>query len=264
MPLTLAHPAAVLPLRRLGLPLSAMAIGSMVPDLPVLAETWHAYGLTHSWLGVLTFDLPVALLILGFWDFFGRDALVDAAPGPVRDRLPARARIGRRGWLLAPLAAVIGAVSHIAWDAFTHEGRWGVRHLSFLQESYGPMSGEQWAQYLSGIVGLGVVSLAVLHDVHRRAFVDPGRPRRLPAAVLPVAVASAFLWSGLSFVDSLDYGLRDAAFHGAVNGILAMAFVVVALSAVWALAPARVSGPDAPAGPPEDASTTPASPGPRH
>lgn len=247
MPLTLAHPAAVLPLRRLGLPFSAMAIGSMVPDLPVLAETWHAYGLTHSWLGVLTFDLPAVLVILGFWDFFGRDALVDASPAPVRDRLPARARIGRRGWLLAPLAAVIGSVSHIAWDAFTHEGRWGVRHLSFLQETYGPMRGEQWAQYLSGILGLGIVALAVLHNVHRRPVVDAGRPRRLPAAVLPIGVVAAFVISGSSFVHSRGYGLRDAAFHGAVNGILAMAFLVVALSVVWALVPKpqRQPAPDA-------------------
>lgn len=35
MPFTLAHPAYVLPLRRLGLPVSALAVGSMVPDVPL-------------------------------------------------------------------------------------------------------------------------------------------------------------------------------------------------------------------------------------
>lgn len=262
MPLTLAHPAIVLPLGRLGLPVSAMAIGSMVPDLPVLTEAYGAYGFTHSLLGAVTFDLALVLVLLAFWDFFARDALVDSSPAVVRDRMPARARIGRRGWLIAPLAGVIGSISHIVWDAFTHEGRWGVRHVSFLQETYGPLRGEQWAQYLSGIFGLGVVALAVLAHVHGPVL-EAGRPRRLPAVVLPVAVGLAFLISGASFVDSLDYGLRDAAFHGAVNGILAMAAVVAVVSVLWTIVPARVSAPGAPEAPPEEASTTPASPEPR-
>lgn len=44
MPVTIAHPAAVLPLRGLGLPLSAMVIGSMAPDLPVFSRSWGIYG----------------------------------------------------------------------------------------------------------------------------------------------------------------------------------------------------------------------------
>ena len=38
MPITFAHPAAVLPLARTGLPLTALAIGSMVPDLPMFVR----------------------------------------------------------------------------------------------------------------------------------------------------------------------------------------------------------------------------------
>ena len=34
MPFTLAHPAVVLPLRGLGLPMTALVAGSMAPDLP--------------------------------------------------------------------------------------------------------------------------------------------------------------------------------------------------------------------------------------
>ncbi|QWC85882.1 DUF4184 family protein [Nocardioidaceae bacterium] len=36
MPVTVAHPAAILPLRRLGLPTAALAAGAMAPDVPLL------------------------------------------------------------------------------------------------------------------------------------------------------------------------------------------------------------------------------------
>jgi hypothetical protein len=35
VPLTLSHPAAALPLRRLGLPTAALVAGSMAPDVPL-------------------------------------------------------------------------------------------------------------------------------------------------------------------------------------------------------------------------------------
>ncbi|MBM7517742.1 DUF4184 family protein [Nocardioides nitrophenolicus] len=236
MPVTLAHPAAVLPLRGLGLPLSALVVGSMVPDLPVLAQTWGLYGFSHGAAGIVTLDLALTLLLLAFWDLLGRDALVDTAPAVVRDRLPARARIGRRAWLLAPLAAVLGSTTHTVWDAFTHQGRWGVRHVAWLRETHGGLPGQQWAQFASGIVGLLVVGLAIAHHVRRLRRGAP-RPRRLPAATLPVGLGVATAISLAGGVRHLDAGLHAAAFHAAVAGILALAGLVGFLGVVWRLVP---------------------------
>ncbi|WGY02003.1 DUF4184 family protein [Nocardioides sp. QY071] len=176
MPVTLAHPAAVLPLRGLGLPLSASVIGSMAPDLPVLVQTWGLYGFSHSLAGVVSIDLALTLALLAFWDLSGRDALVDTAPDLVRGRLPARARIGRRAWLLAPLAAVVGSLTHTLWDSFTHQGRWGVRHVAWLEQTHGALPGQQWAQFASGVLGLLVVGWAILRHVRRSPRVAPPAP----------------------------------------------------------------------------------------
>lgn len=246
MPVTIAHPAAVLPLRGLGLPLSAMVIGSMAPDLPVFSQSWGIYGFTHSLLGIVTIDLAIALVLLGFWDRWGRDAFVDTSPSSVRDRLPGRARIGRRAWLLAPLAAVVGSITHVVWDAFTHAGRWGVRSIPWLQEDHGALHGSQWAQYGSGVVGILAVGLTLLAVV-RRPVLEPGRPRRLPASTLPGAVGVASLISVGTFVirwAGEPFGL--AAFYAAVAGIVALGVALGAVTLAWALASEPVSDPVAP------------------
>jgi hypothetical protein len=46
--MTLAHPVAVLPLRRFGLPMAAMVIGSMVPDVPLFLRWSSGYQVSHS------------------------------------------------------------------------------------------------------------------------------------------------------------------------------------------------------------------------
>lgn len=246
MPVTIAHPAAVLPLRGLGLPLSAMVIGSMAPDLPVFSQSWGVYGFTHSLLGIVTVDLAIALALLVLWDLCGRDALVDTCPDLVRRRLPATDRLGRRAWVLAPPAAVLGSVTHVVWDSFTHRGRWGVRWVPWLREQHGALRGEEWAQYVSGALGILVVGLALLAVV-RRPVIDDGRPRRLPAPTLALAVLAACALSVGTFVVRLGAEpFRLAAFYAAVVGIVALAAALAVVTLAWVLADARVSGPVAP------------------
>lgn len=237
MPVTIAHPAAVLPLRGLGLPLSALVIGSMAPDLPVFSQSWGIYGYTHSLAGILTVDLLLTLVLLLGWDRWGRDALVDTSPALVRDRLPGRARIGARAWLLAPLAAVVGSATHVVWDSFTHRGRWGVRTIEWLHQQHGPITGEKWAQHVSGVVGIAVVTLAVVSVVRRPVLADAPRPRRLPALTLPAAVGVASVLSVATFLTGLDQPFEHAAFDAAVVGIVSLGLALAGVTLAWLLAP---------------------------
>lgn len=233
MPVTVAHPAAVLPLRRLGLPTAALVIGSMVPDVPIFLRRPDDYRLSHSLTGILTVDLVASLVVLAGWTFVARDALVDLAPGPVRDRLPARQRLGPRAWLLAPVAAVLGSLTHVGWDAFTHADRWGVAQVAWLQAGHGPLVGYKWAQYLSGLVGT-VVVLAVCLAHLRAQPVHPPRPRRvLPAPVLPVVLALAASYGLVAAVLRLDEGPHAVLYGGVVRGLLATVVAIALVSALW-------------------------------
>src|SRR6185312_5398964 len=70
MPFTLAHPAAVLPLRRVrAMSTVPLIIGAMTPDMPYYFP-WriakHIPEATHTFLGTFTLDLPMGLVLLIF------------------------------------------------------------------------------------------------------------------------------------------------------------------------------------------------------
>src|SRR5436190_2277820 len=155
--MTLAHPAAVLPLRRVGLPMSGLVAGSVVPDVPVFLEWHRGYDLTHSLLGILVIDVALAYCVLLVWFPFVRDPLADMAPEQVRSRLAERARLTRRQWLLVAPAASVGAATHFLWDSFTHPGRWGPNHIEWLRAEHVGLEGLRWSQYVSGVIGLAIV-----------------------------------------------------------------------------------------------------------
>jgi hypothetical protein len=221
--MTLAHPVALLPLRRFGLPMAAMVIGSMVPDVPLFMRWSSGYQVSHSYTGVFTVNLIGALVVLYGWQAFVRDALVDLAPDVVRVRLAARHRLSRRQWLLAPAAAVLGSVTHLAWDAFTHPGRWGVAHVAWLRADLGPLPAFRWTQYASGVIGLAVVLWAVVADLRSRPADRVLRRRALPAPLLPLVVCAAGSYGLLAGLDRVGGGLHAVAFHSVVQGIVATA-----------------------------------------
>jgi hypothetical protein len=47
----------------------------------------------------------------------------------------------------------------VLWDEFTHGGRWGERHVPALAGTYGDRLGWQWAQHVSGVLGLALLAL---------------------------------------------------------------------------------------------------------
>jgi hypothetical protein len=239
VPLTLSHPAAVLPLRRLPflaeLPLAPMVIASMVPDVPMFVPGRGGYGLTHSLLGVVTVDVLATLVLLLLWDRLVRDALVDLSPGRVRDRFSRSARLRPSQWLLAPVAAVAGALTHVVWDAFTHPGRWGVDDVAWLRDDHLGLAGHRWAQYLSGVLGLAVVVAASVRHVHSRSIRETGEPRLLPAAVLPLLVATLGTCAGLDGLSRLDQGLHEVAFHTVVSAIQLATVGLALVCSLWGL-----------------------------
>ncbi|MFT4220918.1 MAG: DUF4184 family protein [Microbacterium sp.] len=173
MPFTPSHAVVALPflpLRRVpalaGVP-AAVAVGAMTPDLPLFVRgTPVAYAWTHSF-SWLPLTAVLALVLLLVWRCALRPASRELAPRWLARRLPSRwdagASTGLRetfpsaaGALWTLLALAVGAVSHIAWDLVTHEGRAGI---AALDEAWGPLPAHTWLQHGSSAVGL--VTLAV-------------------------------------------------------------------------------------------------------
>ncbi|QJU52979.1 DUF4184 family protein [Herbiconiux sp. KACC 21604] len=177
MPFTISHAVAALPFVRTPLPAGAVAIGAMTPDLPLFVSAGHGYGVTHGWPGLLLVDLPVALAIFALWRIVARPVLPGVLPRALGERLPpgwagspadgARTLWRDRGRSAAAtiggavLAAVIGILTHIVWDAFTHTGRLGAA-LPVLDAPVAGVPVAAWLQYASSALGLaGLVGYAL-------------------------------------------------------------------------------------------------------
>lgn len=214
MPLAPAHPSVVLPLQRLGLPLSALVVGAVAPDAPVYLPVGVTYRTTHSGAG-LAVDLVMGLAMLWLWFALLRDAVVDLTPS-LRRRLPARARLGLRAWLLAPLGLAIGSATHVLWDSTTHDWGFVVQDLAFLREAYGPVPLYRWLQHGSTVVGSVVVAAYGVHRLRSRPVV--ARP---PAVRRPLLWLAAVLATGLA----VGIGVQDpeAAVGAALLALIAVA-----------------------------------------
>lgn len=216
MPLAPAHPAVVLPLGRLGLPLSALVAGALAPDVPVYVPVGVSYQTTHSGRG-LPVAVVIGMVVLWLWSILLRDAAVDLLPW-LRRRVPARARLGRREWLLAPLAVGIGAGTHVLWDSATHDWGFIVEDLAFLRRERGPLPVYAWLQHLSTVAGSIIVAAYGVLELSRR-----------PVAPRVPAVSRPSLWLAPIPVTTLVVGIvlsdPDAGAGAALLTLLVVATV---------------------------------------
>ena len=193
MPYTISHVAAVLPFSRWlarWRMLSATIIGSMVPDIGYILPEQPDRGVSHSALSLVTFSLPLGLAC--FWIFQGlmKRPLLCLLPDQAYMRwrdCGAPAPLGSvRQWLLAACGVLFGAVTHLAWDGFTHEGARGMRMMPELSdwviEVHGHhLIGAGLLQGGSSVIGLAIV-VAVLAYSLRRGTPQTVAPRELSRA----------------------------------------------------------------------------------
>lgn len=161
MPFTVSHVAAVLPMvgRTDRLPAAALVIGSMAPDYPWFLTGGRTASLSHSPVGVVTVDLAVGLLAVVLWRLLVQAPVRDLVPRRLGERLPRSPGVAGADLPWLALAVVVGAVTHVVWDSFTHAGRRGVDVVPWLHTEHLGLPGYKWAQFASG--GLGLVVLAV-------------------------------------------------------------------------------------------------------
>lgn len=178
MPFPLAHPAAVLPLRRWcprWFSLPALVIGSIAPDTGYFLGRWGVADLAHKFSGSLLYSLPVGLILLGM--LYG-SAFV------LRHRLPARWRRLLPRLSLPPVGSpvgiavslLVGAWTHLAWDELTHKEGWLVHTWPLASVQVFSLFGHvvrlhHLLWYLSSFAGVVVVYIACERAAERSGSV---------------------------------------------------------------------------------------------
>lgn len=145
MPFTVSHAAAVMPLsRNRSFVLSALVIGSMVPDLEFYLFFSFTRVVSHSLLGIFTFCLPAGLIALAVFHGLLKRPLLSLLPIGHRRLLAPYA--GSFAWrpasrfLQIVVSLLVGVLSHLVWDAFTHVYGLGVRAFPLLALPLWPLS----------------------------------------------------------------------------------------------------------------------------
>jgi hypothetical protein len=226
MPWTFAHAAAVLPFRR-RLPLSALVVGSIAPDLSYYVGQFGFATNTHSPAG-LPLCLLVGLVTLLLLQYF-KPAVCNLLPQPHRGMLgdgtlPLFSDVKSTGLTL--LALAVGALTHMLWDSFTHESGWFVGQIPFLQMQLALDGGRptpvyKLAQHMSTAIGVIVLALFYILSLRRA----PGYPwpasRRgqtirivLIAALACISVLIAAAWL---LIDGRDRSVAAFIFHFALS-----------------------------------------------
>lgn len=215
MPFTLAHPAAVLPLRRAPLLRTVpLIVGAMTPDVPYFLP-WRIakhipQGMTHTLLGTLTLDLPFGIVLLLFL-WLLRVPLAAPLGPPLRAKcLAALERFGSRpgNWVLAPLSLLVGSWTHLLWDSFTHADGWMVSRISALSApvSFFDYTGElcHVLQYASSVLGLAIMAAWLALLPMPPAPAGPAEERSAGGALLlAVLLAIASAAGGFATVEHL-------------------------------------------------------------
>jgi hypothetical protein len=136
VPITVCHPVAAIPFRRIGLVFSALTIGSMTPDFEFFLRLSDGKAAGHTLPGIFLFDVPVGIIALVLYHLLLKFPLLSLLSHSVQSRLYSSASkfkffpISR--FCLIVLSLVIGAGTHLFLDAFTHADGWFVQHISLL------------------------------------------------------------------------------------------------------------------------------------
>jgi len=152
----------------------------MVPDFEyfIRMNVKGIYG--HTFWGLFYFDLPVALLIAVVFHTIAKKNLIDNLPAFVQSRLKETRELDFIAYLkghkmIFLWSVILGAVTHILWDGFTHERQFGVKAFPMIYEGttvhVGHVDYPLWyaLQHISTYVGAMVLLIYLW-----RMKADPG------------------------------------------------------------------------------------------
>lgn len=205
MPFTPAHTAIVLPfLKSKRVSATGLVIGSMTPDFEYFLKMDVDGRVSHSLAGLFYFDLPVAVMLALIFHRIVKGNLIDNLPTFLQKRLlPVRhfdfVSYLKRHYVPFGLSVLMGALSHIGWDAFTHNSGYFVSKLAFLyQNNYVRFDGVNYPlwyalQHVSTGIGLTAVFIYIM---------------RLPRHPQSTSKPELTYWIGVTMITVLAFSLR--------------------------------------------------------
>ncbi|MEK5038496.1 DUF4184 family protein [Sporosarcina sp. FSL K6-3457] len=220
MPLTFAHPAAILPFSRKSryIHFSALVLGSMAPDFEYFLKGRPMGEIGHTFAGFVWFNLPLVILIYFIYRIFVHETLFSHLPICLQDSHPKS--IDSNGIVKIVVfcySALFGMVTHIVWDSFTHINGYMVlefpEFFTFSANIYGfsiPLY--KFLQHGSTLLGLTIILIymyvrASSQKNHSRNHVSTKHKLIFWSSTSLLAVVFVFLWYLMDYVSISSYGV---------------------------------------------------------
>ncbi|HUQ63913.1 MAG TPA: DUF4184 family protein [Acidimicrobiales bacterium] len=237
---------------------TAMVLGSMAPDWAyALNGTALAFD-AHSISGVVAFCVPVAVLASLVLRRVS-PALFANLPSPRWLPLRELRALSQRHppLMVTAMSALVGALTHVAWDLFTHNGRWGPQHIAWLRSTAVTLLNHtlSWAsvlQYAGHILG-AVLAFYLLGRIlnagsFRRWYgigdsLEPDASRSRSDVVQFWLIGAAGVAVGTAWASLGNAGLAGQIIRislGLATGLVAASFATPQdVRQAWSLPPAR-------------------------
>jgi hypothetical protein len=142
MPFTFAHPTYAFPLKFISprwFSVTGLVLGSMAPDFEYFLALEPHRTIGHSFSGLIVQVIPLCILFAYLFHISIKESFVLHLPFTLNLNRRAYSLLCSWGlrtlhdWIIYIVSVSIGFLSHVAVDAFTHEGGYMVRHLTILQ-----------------------------------------------------------------------------------------------------------------------------------
>lgn len=173
MPFTFSHPAIILPLTYLPkryISLTGLVVGSITPDfeyfLRMKVQSIHS----HTLSGIFWFDLPLGIIIAFVFHTIARNTLFFNLPKQIKTRLITYQNFDwiqhfKYNWIVVIISLLIGIMSHLFWDSFTHNHGHFVEIIPSLKNEINLFNLQipifKIVQHSSSLVGAILIVLAI-------------------------------------------------------------------------------------------------------
>lgn len=138
MPFTASHPAIIIPLlkRRL-FSVSGLIMGSMVPDFEFFIRLQAQVVHGHSYLAMFWLNIPLAIFCITLYHVVVRNQFILHLPMYFRKRFQPFLTFDwisyfKSNYLKVGYSILVGNLSHLFWDGFTHFDGFFVLKMPFL------------------------------------------------------------------------------------------------------------------------------------
>jgi hypothetical protein len=219
MPLTFAHPAAILPFSRKSkyINFSAMVIGSMSPDFEYFLRGQPMGEIGHTFTGFVYYNLPLVALVYFIYHIFVHHTLLSHLPVFLQDTYITRPDANKTLKLVVFIySALFGMLTHVVWDSFTHiNGFMVLKFPSIFTNTYNiyglhiPLY--KFLQHGSTILGIiSIIAYLYLRSLSQRQTYSNVHTKNkfiFWSVLIILTILSVLLWYLINDVSIKIYGI---------------------------------------------------------